>query len=181
MGDVGSDWRFTAGEVLRLVALTRADAIGVDADPVCLTARLSHDRRAGSADGPGMFAIARWWDVHDAAWTVLEERARRMLVARARGFGELELAGMFEVSVVTVHRTVRRSLELVLEQLGGAAEPLRALSVPSACLNCGQRPRARVRETRRRKPGGGWRVRPEHQSALCLVCTPPNRRSRLVK
>lgn len=166
---------YSAGEVVWLLSLTREEALAHDSAPRTSTAHMSTDgtERAQSSEGPSLPAVVRWNDVHDARARVLD-RKRMVQVIRLRGFGytQQEIAEKLGVSQPTVSRAFKAAVREVLEELGGEQLPAMAASSRlSMCMRCGQRPRARHPEVRRRVRGAPPKlVRPERQASLCDHC-----------
>jgi hypothetical protein len=181
---------YTRGRVAFLLSLAHRDAIDEDA---CQPDSLSRCTQ----DGPGsptthaewdpLFAIAEWNDVRAAKERVLERgrmaEAELALELRVHGHTNGEIAELLRSSAATAWRRAGALLEMILDELGGEAEPpAPAKSQVEACLICALRPRARLRARYRYVRGRGKVVsRPERQSALCEVCLPEARRPDVVR
>ncbi len=180
---------YTRGRVAFLLSLAHEDAVDEDACQPDSLARCTHD-------GPGsptthqewdpLFTIAEWNDVHAARERVLERgrmaEAELALELRVHGHTAGEIAKLLKASAATAWRRASGLLDLILDELGGEAQPpAPAKSQVEACLICGLRPRVRLRARYRYIRGRGRVVsRPERQSALCEVCLPEQRRPDIV-
>jgi hypothetical protein len=175
---------YSLGEVLYLLSLSHEDAIDDDAGQADSCAQFTEDGHAPATaheEWDPVMTIARWWDVRRArdrvARTKLEQEVVQLRVA---GFGEHELAGLLGLSRATARRRFRASVEEILHELGGEVDQTERISIPSACLTCGDRPRARLAPVTRRHGRGRRTIRPERSSSLCEPCTPDARRHLLV-
>lgn len=100
------------------------------------------------------------------------ERLDEILVMRAQGHTEAEIAAAVGMSLSTTRRRFQASLNAIISELGGNPGPAPADldRGVAACMTCGQRPRARLAARRRRIKGGWKTMAPERQSSLCEIC-----------
>lgn len=190
--------RYTRGEVLYLLSLTRGDAIEDDEGYVDSCARFSADGNLAStthAEWDPLMTIARWNDVHGARARVIAQRMEAascnpreiqfetvILILRARGHTEEEIAERTGLHRLAARRRFTAATNAILEELGGEVlvdEDDMPSTVP-ACMRCARRPRARVQERRRRIRGGSRILAPERLSSLCVQCTPEDQLKHLV-
>jgi hypothetical protein len=116
--------------------------------------------------------VVRWHDVHLARHRVraaLSAEHDRAVELRVNGATEEEVADRLDVSEATARRRFISTIDAILAELGGELVDTEAPSKPSACLECGQRPRCRV-VTYGPKLRGKPRPRSERQAALCTEC-----------
>lgn len=183
---------YTAAEVVFLLALNQKQAEELSEGFVDSVAHLAEDPdvRGGAGEDSGVLVIARWRDVHEARDRararaepyIAPEDVDRIVALSVHGYTQREIADQVEISQATVHRRIRGMLDLILEELGGEAEPaVEQLDRPTMCLICGDRPRARLRERFVRRRGEGWVVaRPERQLSVCAECVSDELRDELV-
>lgn len=175
---------YSLGEVLHLLSLSHEDAIDDDATQPDSCAHFSEDGHSAATaheQFDPIFTIARWWDVRRARDRVVRTKLEQEVVQlRVAGFGEHELAGLLGLSRATARRRFRASIDEILHELGGEPDQAERVSIPSACLRCASRPRARLAPVTRRHGRGRRTLRPERPSSLCEPCTPEDRRHLLV-
>jgi hypothetical protein len=180
---------YTRGRVVFLLGLSQRDARYLDEGFVSCLANCT-------VDGPGsptthqewdpVFTIAEWNDVQRAGDRVdanqRDAEGQLVLELRGRGHTMREIAELVKGSAMGVHRSARGRLGLILEELGGEAEPpAPARSQVEACLRCATWPRARLRARYRNIRGRGKvEVRAERQAAVCEHCLPEHLRGELV-
>ncbi len=157
---------YTSGEVLFLLALRHQDALLLDSSPPDSLVRFTHGESTGegSAD-PELPVLARRWDVRRAQHTV-----GSMIVLRAAGVTERELATALGVSHVTIHHRIRATVDDILDQLGGEGDDAEAVSRPAMCLLCGIRPHAKTKPVLRRVRGGWKTTKKARQLNICADC-----------
>ncbi len=105
-----------------------------------------------------------------------------ILELRSRGWTEEEVADRTGLSRQSVGRRFTARVAEILDALGGEFVPPERTSSPSACLQCGLRPRIRSVTKRRivTPAGGRTTVTINRPTSLCIVCHPgPRRRERL--
>lgn len=161
---------FTRHEVAWLAGLTRQEAEDLDA-PSSSWGRL---RLMGGGDELPVVVLRD--AVHAAAARVAGGEARVVLELRARGLTLREIAVAVGVPAATVARHAREAIDAIVDELGASVDLPRVASAVPMCLRCGSRPRARVMAER----SGGRVLRAERPSSLCLRCTTPALRGRLV-
>jgi hypothetical protein len=105
--------------------------------------------------------IARWNDVQRAKAIVEGHRDLSAVELRADGYSEDVIALHLEVDRSTVNRQVRAGVQELLDVLGRGIPPDLAESRLPACLNCGERPRAKYTE---------------RLASLCFECLPDERK-----
>lgn len=178
---------YTVGEVLWLISLRHSDAVAEDASPPSALGHLSDALNEGgssSSAGPELPVVARWQDVHAAKARVLARKgaeAMRLVELRAQGRSEEEIAKEVGLERSAVRRRVMATTRDVLDELGGeSAGEVLALSHPTLCMRCGQRPRARWAAVKKRVKGGWRTVTPERQASFCAECVHPDVRAQLV-
>jgi len=96
----------------------------------------------------------------------------RYLLLRANGVTEREAAEAAGLDRMTARRHFRATIDAIADELGGVPEPLEdRVSRAPACMKCGQRPRARLDEMKRKQRGKPPKViKPERPSSLCMEC-----------
>lgn len=162
---------YTAAEIGFLLSIDEDEARLIDAGVGSQLGRLSGN--GASSEDPGVFAIARWHDVHRARARVLARKGSDAMVL-SLGLAQMpqrRIAAVMAISQPTVSRKIKATLDEILDELGGSAIASSATSRLSACFECGVRPRARVEELCRRWSRGRWRnVRTVRKAALCEEC-----------
>ena len=105
----------------------------------------------------------------DRVRALLSAEHDRIVQRRVSGETGMGLAARLGVSEASVQRKLHSTVDAILEQLGGELTVTEAHSRPSACLKCGERPRARV-ITSGAKVRSKPRARHECQPSLCTAC-----------
>ncbi|HVW16718.1 MAG TPA: hypothetical protein VHB30_00585 [Solirubrobacteraceae bacterium] len=175
---------YTRGEVAYLLSLSLEDARVEDEGVRSFLGNLTSGGPSTSAsDGSGRLpTVARWHDVHGALARVKARRSGAVRASAAvavglavRGVSERAIAAAIGVSQSSAHRYIRRTLDEVLDELGGEAQPPRGFDQDSpACLKCGVHARAILKPVERHVYGVGKRVvRRARQSGLCVACMAP--------
>ncbi len=178
---------YSSAEVLRLLAMTEAEAIALSGGLESGLGRLSATGKPSGSSGddePAISLYARWKEVTDAAAAVVERgdarRARDddastaahldMLRLRGKGLTVREVADRVKVSSASAHRWAGTLLDAIVVELGG--EPFDGgRSIVPACMKCGEYPRARVAPVLRRgRVGQRLVAEPERLSSLCAAC-----------
>lgn len=169
------DGTYSPAEVVFLLSLSQEDAQD-------FSVRWADSCRDLSSDGPSSAAgrehdplplIARWVDVRAARRRVVRAKeADAVLELRLAGHTERDVAEQTGLSAATVHRRFRATVQEILTELGTqpVADAPERLSRVSACLKCGQHPRARVRAKIMLVAGVSRRI-DERQIGTCAGCT----------
>jgi hypothetical protein len=163
-------------EVIWLLSLSKDDALEYDTSPPSLLGRVSSDEitASGVDDDSDLFVVVRWRDVQLARKAVrATPEQQQILNRRVAGETEAEIATKVGTSDTTVRRRFASTLDSIMVVLGGDVDEEQDTteSQVSACLNCGERPRARAPAVYRRRRGQPpEEVQAERQLSVCATC-----------
>ena len=185
MLDLGSQSRYSWAEVAFMLSVaTYEDALAFDTAVPSSLRHVSPDseQRSGDASDEALPVVVRWVEVQQARARVkLDQHQAEVLERRLQG-GETcrEVEAATGINSSKVERGLKNTIRLVLDELGGEAEPTAGpLDRPTMCLRCGQLPRARLRK-RRIQVAGKRITLPERPASLCSACFPEADREQLV-
>lgn len=166
---------YQRNEIAFLLSLDRQQALEYASGMRDSIGHLTEERgHSGfSPDDTDVPFIAMWAEVNAAAARIKDAKANLALLhLRLQGYTDEEIATELKLGRVTVGRRWRATLEEILNELGGEAEPIAmALDHIDMCTRCGVNPRTRVRRRARIWTNGRWRwKRVERPSSMCASC-----------
>ncbi len=133
---------YSRGEILYLMSISEEDAIKTDAYGADSLLRFGQGESSGSSSSSSdheLPVLVRRADVQRAqrASEPTQPGTAAILAVRGAGVTEREIAAPLGVSSVRIHQRVHRSVEEIIDELGGPGDDDGAFSRPARCWRQG--------------------------------------------